>query len=89
MPMNGNLIRYGYIGASNGPFVLYDPVHFDAVLAHAESVSASLGYEDFAVDVPAINRRAIIHLLLRKFRSACSTINLLVTKVLDNLNDIS
>jgi GNAT superfamily N-acetyltransferase len=65
----GRLVGYGYIGETfNGPFALLDGHDFPAMLAYAESCAAEMGQEEFAVDVPLINREAVNYLLGRKFR---------------------
>ncbi len=64
---NGNVVGYGYVGASSGPFVLVDENDFPAVLAHAESWMAETGGE-FGVETPLINKKAIQYFLERKYR---------------------
>jgi GNAT superfamily N-acetyltransferase len=64
----GEVLGYGYVGRSSGPFALLDPADTPAVLAHAERTAAEHGYEKFGVDVPGINRAAITYLQARSYR---------------------
>ena len=52
------IVGYGYVGESHGPFAVLDDDDFPAVLAHAESLTAEKGGE-FGVSAPLINRKAI------------------------------
>lgn len=63
----GEIVGYGYAGASSGPFALLDENDFPAVLAHAESFLADTGGE-FGVETPLINKKAIQYFLDRKFK---------------------
>jgi GNAT superfamily N-acetyltransferase len=62
-----DVIGYGYIGESHGPFAVLDDDDFPAVLAHAESRMAEQG-EEFGVSVPLVNRKAIDYLTARKYK---------------------
>jgi GNAT superfamily N-acetyltransferase len=64
---NGSVAGYGYLGDGNGPFAVLDDGDFPAVLAHAESRMAEKGKE-FGVSVPLVNRKAIDHLVARKYK---------------------
>ncbi len=63
----GAIVGYGYVGGSSGPFALLDENDFPAVLAHAESTMAEQG-EEFGVETPLINRKAIQYFTERKYR---------------------
>jgi hypothetical protein len=60
------IVGYGYIGASHGPFAVLDENDFPAVLAHAESFVAETG-GDFGVSTPLINNKAIEYFIERKY----------------------
>lgn len=64
----GRPVGYGYVGEHSGPFALLSEEDFPAVLTHAETASAEAGRDEFAVNVPMINRAAVDHLLRRAFR---------------------
>jgi GNAT superfamily N-acetyltransferase len=64
---DGNVAGYGYLGDGNGPFAVLDDDDLPAVLAHAESRMAEKGAE-FGVSVPLVNRKAIDHLVARKYK---------------------
>lgn len=64
---NGQLVGYGYFGNNSGPFALLDENDFPAVLGHAESIAAERG-EEFGVETPLINRKAIGYFLERKYK---------------------
>jgi GNAT superfamily N-acetyltransferase len=64
---NGELVGYGYFGDNSGPFALLDENDFPAVLAHAESIAAERG-EEFGVETPLINEKAIGYFLERKYK---------------------
>lgn len=63
----GEIVGYGYIGSSNGPFAVLDENDFPAVLAHAESLVAERGGE-FGVETPLINKKAIQYFMDRKYQ---------------------
>jgi GNAT superfamily N-acetyltransferase len=63
----GEVVGYGYVGGSHGPFAVLDDDDFPAVLAHAESLMAEKD-EDFGVSVPLVNKKAIDYLLMRKYQ---------------------
>lgn len=63
----GEIVGYGYVGGSSGPFALLDENDFPAVLAHAESTMAEQGKE-FGVETPLINQKAIQYFTERKYR---------------------
>jgi hypothetical protein len=62
----GRVVGYGYVGNYNGPFALLDEQDYAAVLAHAESEAAQLGYV-FGVETPMHNRQVIAYCLERGF----------------------
>ncbi|MCL4272880.1 MAG: GNAT family N-acetyltransferase [Anaerolineales bacterium] len=62
-----DVVGYGYVGGSHGPFAVLDDDDFPAVLAHAESRMAEQG-EEFGVSVPLVNKKAIDHLTARKYK---------------------
>jgi len=64
---NGEVVGYGYIGESAGPFALLDENDYPAVLAHAESLTAEKGGE-FGAETPFINKGAIKYFLERKYQ---------------------
>lgn len=64
---NWEIVGYGYVGGSSGPFALLDENDFPAVLAHAESTMAEQG-EEFGVETPLVNRKAIQYFTERKYR---------------------
>ena len=64
---NGNIVGYGYVGSSAGPFALLDENDFPAVLAHAESRMAEKGGE-FGAEVPLINKKALQYFMDRKYK---------------------
>jgi len=59
----GQLVGYGYMGRSNGPFALLDDSDFPSVLAHAESEVARLGQTHFGLEVPMVNHQAVNYLM--------------------------
>ncbi len=61
------IVGYGYVGGSHGPFAVLDDNDFPAVLAHAESLMAEKG-DEFGVSVPLINKKAIDHFIERKYQ---------------------
>ena len=63
----GNVVGYGYVGGGNGPFAVLDENDLPAVLAHAENLIAERG-EDFGVETPLINRKAIEYFMERKYQ---------------------
>ena len=62
----GDIVGYGYVGSSSGPFALLDGNDFPAVLAHAESRMAEQG-KDFGAEVPLMNEKAIQYFVDRKY----------------------
>ena len=64
----GEVVGYGYVGRSSGPFALLDPADTPAVLAHAERTAAEHGDAPFGLDVPAVNRAAVTYLQARGYR---------------------
>ena len=50
----GEIVGYGYVGSSSGPFAVLDENDFPAVLAHAESLMAQRA-ADFGAETPLIN----------------------------------
>jgi hypothetical protein len=63
----GEVVGYGYVGDGNGPFAVLDENDLPAVLAHAESLKAERG-EEFGVETPLINRKAIGYFTERKYQ---------------------
>ena len=63
----GNVVGYGYVGGGHGPFAVLDENDLPAVLAYAESLLAERG-EEFGVETPLINRKAIEYLMERKYQ---------------------
>jgi len=63
----GEIVGYGYVGSSSGPFALLDENDFPAVLAHAESLMAE-GEADFGAQTPLINTKAIRYFIQRKYQ---------------------
>jgi hypothetical protein len=64
---NGNIVGYGYVGSSNGPFAMLDDNDFPAVLSHAESLMAEQG-KDFGAGTPLINASAVRYFIERKYK---------------------
>jgi len=64
---DGEIVGYGYVGSSTGPFTLLDENDFPAVLAHAESFMAERG-EEFGAEAPLINKKAIQYFIGRKYQ---------------------
>jgi GNAT superfamily N-acetyltransferase len=63
----GEIVGYGYVGSSTGPFALLDENDFPAVLAHAESLMAERE-ADFGAQTPLINTKAIRYFIERKYQ---------------------
>ena len=70
---NGEIVGYGYVGKNGGPFALLDENDFPAILAHAESIAAESG-DEFGVETPTINRKAIQYFIERKYRMDSFTV---------------
>jgi len=70
---NGEMVGYGYVGTNSGPFALLDDSDFPAVLAHAESIMAK-SEEDFGVETPLINQKAIQYFVERKYQMDAFTV---------------
>ena len=64
---NDEIVGYGYVGSSSGPFAVLDEDDFPAVLAHAESMMAERG-EEFGAETPLINKKAIQYFIERKYK---------------------
>lgn len=64
---NDEVVGYGYVGSSSGPFAVLDDNDFPAALAHAESLMAEKG-EEFGAETPLINTKAIQYFLERKYQ---------------------
>lgn len=62
----GQVVGYGYMGETSGPWLLLDPRDFPAILAHAESQVAA-GAGEAAFEVPLHNRHAVDYLLGRGY----------------------
>lgn len=62
----GDIVGYGYVGSSSGPFALLDERDFPAVLAHAESRMAEQG-KDFGAETPLMNEKAVQYFIDRKY----------------------
>jgi GNAT superfamily N-acetyltransferase len=70
----GEVVGYGYLSDTGcGPFALRDEEDFPAVLAHAESLMAERG-EEFGVETPLINRKAIEYFTGRRYRMDAFTV---------------
>ena len=64
---NGEVVGYGYVGGSHGPFAALNADDFPAILAHAETLTAEKG-EDFGVSVPMVNQKAADYLVAQKYQ---------------------
>jgi GNAT superfamily N-acetyltransferase len=64
---SGEVVGYGYIGGSHGPFAVLNDDDFPAVLAHAETLMAERD-DEFGVSVPLLNKKAVDYLLSRKYQ---------------------
>jgi GNAT superfamily N-acetyltransferase len=64
---DGEIVGYGYVGTGLGPFAVLDENDFPAVLAHAESLAAERG-DEFGVETPLINQKAIHYFMEHKYR---------------------
>jgi GNAT superfamily N-acetyltransferase len=64
---NREIVGYGYVGSSSGPFAVLDENDFPAVLAHAESLVAERE-ADFGAQTPLINTKAIRYFIERKYQ---------------------
>ena len=64
---DGEIVGYGYVGSSTGPFALLDENDFPAALAHSESFMAERG-EEFGAEAPLINKKAIQYFIGRKYQ---------------------
>jgi len=64
---NGDIVGYGYVGSSNGPFAMLDNNDFPVVLAHAESLMAEQG-KDFGAGTPLVNASAVRYFIERKYK---------------------
>ena len=62
------LVGYGYLGISNGPFALLNPKFTPAVLAHSENHAYEGGLNHFGVEVPMINQPAVDYLVENGFK---------------------
>ncbi len=70
---NDEIVGYGYVGTNSGPFALIDENDFPAVLAHAESIIADRD-DEFGVETPLINRKAIQYFIERKYQMDAFTV---------------
>lgn len=68
-----DVVGYGYPG---GPFALLNENDIPAALAHAES-QAALRREDFGVETPLVNRKAIQYFMDRNYRMDSFTVVLM------------
>ena len=64
---NGEIVGYGYVGSSSGPFAVLNENDFPAVLAHAENLMAEKA-DNFGVETPLINTQAIQYFVERKYQ---------------------
>jgi len=64
---NGEIVGYGYVGSSSGPFAVLNENDFPAVLAHAENLMAEKA-ANFGVETPLINTKAIQYFVERKYQ---------------------
>jgi hypothetical protein len=65
---NQQPVGYGYVGRWSGPFAVLDERDYPAILAHAEGEVAAQNRDEFAVDVPMVNRAAVDYLLGRNYQ---------------------
>lgn len=65
---DGDVLGYGYVGETAGPFALLDGAAYPEVLALAESEAARRGQRWMGFEVPGVNRTVIDALLARGFR---------------------
>ncbi len=63
----GDIVGYGYVGQSSGPFAVLDESDFPAVLAHAESLMAEQG-KDFGAVTPLLNEKAVQYFIERQYQ---------------------
>lgn len=63
----GQIVGYGYVGESSGPFAVLNENDLPAVLAQAESRMAEQGAE-FGAETPLINRKAIEYFVQHKYK---------------------
>jgi len=63
----GEIVGYGYVGSSSGPFAVLDENDFPAVLAHAETLMAQRA-ADFGAETPLINTKAVQYFVERKYQ---------------------
>jgi len=63
----GEIVGYGHVGSSSGPFAVLDENDFPAVLAHAESLMAQRA-ADFGAETPLINTKAVQYFVERKYQ---------------------
>ena len=63
----GQTVGYGYMGKTNGPFLMIDPADFPAVLAHAENLAVLQNRNHFGLEVPMINLSVVNYVLDQKF----------------------
>ena len=64
---NEEIVGYGYVGSSSGPFAVLDDNDFPAVLAHAERRMAEQEKE-FGAEAPLMNTKAIEYFIERKYQ---------------------
>jgi GNAT superfamily N-acetyltransferase len=60
------IVGYGYVGSTHGPFAVVDENDFPAILAHAESLTSEKGGE-FGASVPLVNKKAVEYFIARKY----------------------
>jgi hypothetical protein len=63
----GEIVGYGYVGSSSGPFAVLDENDFPAVLAHAETLMAQRA-ADFGAETPLNNTKAVQYFIGRKYQ---------------------
>ncbi|HEX6270696.1 MAG TPA: GNAT family N-acetyltransferase [Anaerolineales bacterium] len=63
----GEIVGYGYVGSSSGPFAVLDEKDFPAALAHAESMMAERD-AIFGAETPLINTEAVQYFIERKYQ---------------------
>jgi len=62
----GEIVGYGYVGSSSGPFAVLNSHDIAAVLSHAERFAAGK-FKQFGVEIPLTNRAAIDYFLSRRY----------------------
>ncbi|TVR56829.1 MAG: N-acetyltransferase [Spirochaetaceae bacterium] len=61
------VVGYGYVGRTGGPFAALERSDLPAILAHAESSASEQGLSSFYVLVPLINEAAVGYVTRRRY----------------------